>query len=532
MNAPGPPSNFLDKSTLFSLILIFAGWFLWEKHIQNKYSNPSKTAPVQETKVFKHNSFQQDAVKKREKKDLKKTAVKEPRSFSFKDDKWSVVFSSQGLGVKNARLKQFFDRQSQPVNFQPAQNHLLFEIRKDDNPVLFNMKKSESNLWQGTADMGGKQIKARVSINDYFIHYKIFVQKGRLPPFQIHTVKTPTKGGASGFIQGLLFGEEPPLSLFAQSSKEEKRVLYNPDGADEEFILQQTQIMGLGGRYFGEAFLNLSDVLPDLNFQGASNFWAARLNFNFSDLRNLSEVQYKLFFGPKSTEILKTAGEELVSWVDFGFLSFLAQIILAFLKLAYSLTENWGASIILLTLLVRLILLPLNLSAYQSMKVMKKIQPEMQALRAKYKEEPKRMNQEVLALMKKNKAQPLGGCLPMLLQFPVFFALYRVLAESFELYQAPFIWWIEDLSSKDPFYILPLLMGVSMYIQQKITPSNMDPAQQKILKLLPFIFTLFMINLPSGLTLYIFISTVFGLVQQHYFLQFNDESASKSKKKQ
>ena len=528
-----PPSHFLDKPTLFSLILIFSAWFLWEKHIQNKYRS-QKPAPVQSTRFGEEPSELTETMKApaEKKKSLKSPAGQKPAGFSFEDDKWRVEISSQGLGVQNAQLKQFFDRQSRPVNFQPALDHLLFEIRNNNKPVLFNMKKTEPHLWAGSANIEGKKITAQMRFSDYFIHYKIFVQKGKLPSFQIHTIKTPKEGGASGFIQGLLFGEEPPLSFFAQSLKEEKRILYMPD-ASEELALQQTQIIGFGGRYFGSAFLNFSDVLPDLKFQGASKFWAAKLSFNFSDLRSLSEVQYKLFFGPKSTDILKTAGEELVSWVDFGFLSFLAQIILAFLKLGYSFTGNWGLSIILLTLLVRLLLLPLNLSAYQSMKVMKKIQPEMQALREKYKKDPKRMNQEVLELMKKNKAQPLGGCLPMLLQFPVFFALYRVLAESFELYQAPFAGWILDLSSKDPFYILPLLMGASMYIQQKITPTNMDPAQQKILKLLPFIFTLFMINLPSGLTLYIFISTVFGLVQQYYFLRFDDNAgAVKVKKKQ
>ena len=209
----------------------------------------------------------------------------------------------------------------------------------------------------------------------------------------------------------------------------------------------------------------------------------------------------------------------MVSWVDFGFLAGLAKIILAFLKISFLITKNWGLSIILLTVFVRILLFPLNLSAYRSMKIMKKIQPEIQVLRKKYKKDMKVMNEQMLALMKKNKARPLGGCLPMLLQFPIFFALYRVLGESFELYQAPFFGWIKDLSLKDPFYVVPVLMGLSMYVQQKITPTNMDPAQEKVLRILPFIFTLFMINLPSGLNLYILVSTLFGLVQQYYFMK-------------
>lgn len=121
--------------------------------------------------------------------------------------------------------------------------------------------------------------------------------------------------------------------------------------------------------------------------------------------------------------------------------------------------------------------------------------------------------------MKTNKVNPLGGCLPMLLQFPVFLALYQVLGHSIELYQAPFIFWIKDLSLKDPFYLLPVLMGLTMFFQQKVTPNTMDPAQAKIMAFMPLIFTFFMVSLPSGLTLYIFISSLFGVLQQIYFLK-------------
>ena len=191
----------------------------------------------------------------------------------------------------------------------------------------------------------------------------------------------------------------------------------------------------------------------------------------------------------------------------------------------YSLIQNWGVAIILLTVLVRLIVLPFNITSYKSMKKMQVIQPKIKALRERYKDDPQNLNKEMMAVMRDNKVNPLGGCLPMLLQMPVFFALYQCLGQSIELYQAPFFGWIHDLSLKDPFYVLPILMGISMYVQQKITPTTMDPAQAKIMQFLPVVFSLMMVSLPSGLTLYIFVSTLFGIIQQQIFMK-DKKSAS------
>ena len=153
------------------------------------------------------------------------------------------------------------------------------------------------------------------------------------------------------------------------------------------------------------------------------------------------------------------------------------------------------------------------------MKNMQKIQPLLTSVREKHKEDPTKMNQEVMALMKEHKVNPLGGCLPILLQLPIFIALYQVLGQSIEMYQAPFMWWIQDLSLKDPFFVLPVLMGVTMYLQQKFTPTTLDPTQAKIMMFMPVVFALFMVALPSGLTLYIFISTLFAVIQQKILMQ-------------
>ena len=223
--------------------------------------------------------------------------------------------------------------------------------------------------------------------------------------------------------------------------------------------------------------------------------------------------------------LLADVHPELAQVINFGWLSVIAKPLLYTMKWFFQQVPNWGVAIILLTLLVRLFVLPFNLMSYKSMKGMQKIQPLMTAVREKYKNDPVKMNQEVMALMKENKANPFGGCLPMLLQIPIFFALYRVIGSSIELYGSPFMFWIQDLSAHDKFFVLPILMGITMFAQQKLTPTNMDPMQAKILMYMPLIFTVFMVNLPSGLTLYMFVSALFGVIQQ-YFMVRNKPAAT------
>ena len=163
------------------------------------------------------------------------------------------------------------------------------------------------------------------------------------------------------------------------------------------------------------------------------------------------------------------------------------------------------------------------------MRTMSRIQPYIKQIQEKYKEDPQTKNKKIMELMKEYKANPFMGCLPMLLQIPIFFALYRVLASSIELYRAPFLFWIQDLSLKDPYYILPVLMGATFFIQQKITPSTMDSTQKKVMMSMPILFTLFTLGLPSGLTLYIFTSSLFGLLQQLWFTKYKQsEEMAKS----
>lgn len=227
--------------------------------------------------------------------------------------------------------------------------------------------------------------------------------------------------------------------------------------------------------------------------------------------------EFDLFFVKKNYDYLKSLNNGLSATIEFGFFGFLAVPILRMLQFFYEYFPNYGVSIIILTLLIRLFTFPLQYKSFKSMKKMQKLQPELNKLKEKYQDNPQKMQAETMELFKRSGANPLGGCLPMLLQMPFFFAFYKVLSAAVELVGAPFIFWINDLSTKDPYFVLPVLLAIVMFGQQKLTPTQTaDATQQKVMMFMPVVFGFIMKDLPSGLVLYIFISTLFGILQQLY----------------
>lgn len=241
---------------------------------------------------------------------------------------------------------------------------------------------------------------------------------------------------------------------------------------------------------------------------------------------------FTLYAGPKSFTLLQAHGHGLEQMVDYGWFGILAKPMFWLLRQFFTITHNYGVAIILLTIVVRILLFYPSLKSATAMEEMKKIQPQLMAIREKYKKDPQRVNQEMMKLYKEHKVNPLGGCLPMLLQLPFFVALYNVLSVSIELRQAPFIsFWIKDLSVYDPYYILPVLMGVSMIFTMKMTSTTADPQQAKIMMFMNIAFIFLFAWLPAGLLLYITLSNVLSIVQQLYvrrILGVKDGSAAVS----
>jgi YidC/Oxa1 family membrane protein insertase len=225
-------------------------------------------------------------------------------------------------------------------------------------------------------------------------------------------------------------------------------------------------------------------------------------------------VALRLYAGPKVQERLKAVAPNLERTVDYGWLWFIAEPLFWLLTKIYGFIGNWGFSIIVLTMLIKLAFFHLSATSYKSMARMRKLQPRVMDLRDRFSGDKAKLNQAMMELYKKEKINPLGGCLPILVQIPVFIALYWVLLESVSLRQAPFVFWIHDLSLHDPYFVLPLLMGITMFAQQRLNPAPPDPMQARIMMALPFVFTFLFLFFPSGLVLYWFVNNLLSIAQQ------------------
>jgi YidC/Oxa1 family membrane protein insertase len=226
------------------------------------------------------------------------------------------------------------------------------------------------------------------------------------------------------------------------------------------------------------------------------------------------KIPFQIYMGPKDEERLETVGAGKL--LHFGFFTIVAKPLLWFLKLTHRVTGNYGIDIIILSILIKIIFLPLTQISFKSMKEMQKVQPEMARLKEIYKNDKARLQQEIMLLYKRRRINPMSGCLPMLIQIPVFIALYNALQNAIEMRHAPFFLWIKDLSAKDPIYITPLIMGATMVIQQKMTPTAADPAQAKLFMLMPVMFTFLFLNFPAGLVLYWLVNNVLSIAHQYY----------------
>ncbi|MDE0792788.1 MAG: membrane protein insertase YidC [SAR324 cluster bacterium] len=328
---------------------------------------------------------------------------------------------------------------------------------------------------------------------------------------------------SSGGMQQV--AHEGPVFYFDESLQTE-----TTDNIEGELPVTQMKWLGVEDQYFISAAVPMTPVRnglfragaylsdPQANVQGErllSPYFGVALPSTNLQPNLLVESEFSLYYGPKEDEELLKFGHNLVVSHDMT-LEVLAGPLLDLLRLIYGYVGNYGVAIIILTIIVRLLLFPLTFKGMKSMKRMQQLSPRMKKLQAKYKNNKEKLNKEMMALYRKNRVNPLGGCLPMLLQIPVFFALYSSLSSAVELRHAPFMFWISDLSQPDGLGITPLLMGASMYFQQKLTPQTamMDPTQAKVMQMLPFIFTIFTFTFPSGLTLYWVTSNVLSIAQQ------------------
>ncbi len=451
--------------------------------------------------------------------------IAEETSANLSTGKWHVELSDNGGKISELRLLDFHEtyKKDSPNIAQIAPQltpftlgtifsdsglaplaHEKYKRQDKDRAVIFN------------AESGGVQFQKQLTFseNSYFIDstYQLHFPKGAKRDWGYLLIPV---GG-----HDVQFDAHNPLQtwevVFYQNDSVTRKITTKLENG-EQVHQGNTGWLAYGNRYFTTALINNSSINPDAVLYHGSEFTGGYLRYPLLLKEGQQELalSVRIYSGPKDPGLLSQV-PGLRQLIEYGMFSFFAYPMLEILRFFYRLIHNYGIAIILLTLVVRLAFYPLSMKSYRSMKSMQKLQPQLTALKEKYSDDKERFSREQLALFKAHKVNPAGGCLPMFVQLPVFLALYAVLGNSIELFHSPFFGWIHDLTAKDPFYIFPALMGLSMFVQQKMTPSvGMDPMQQKMMLFMPIMFTFFMINLPSGLTVYMFVSTLVGIAQQY-----------------
>ncbi len=468
------------------------------------------------------------------------------RDITVETPLYTAVISEQGGAIKSFLLKQHrtgISKDSGAMELAPASNPadrpLLFSLDNGANTELPLYKAANTDT-QLKAQQGQTELVMTATMPEgvQVVRTMRFSADSYLIPVQYtlkNTTDRPLQVSPALIWNSAPFPHtNPPSSyLFAGPAAYINNELVEIKGKElgKGPVIKQGTVSWAGytDSYFITTVMPETEAPLTLTVQGSDAASRSILSQGLETLQPNSSTSYDytLYMGPKKFTTLQNLGHNLAHAVDYGWLDLIAKPMLWLLNFFYSFTKNYGIAIILLTIVIKLAFWPITQKGMKSMKNMQKLQPKIAKLREKFKDDPAKMNQEMMGLYKTYKINPLGGCLPMLIQIPFFFALYRVLMAAIELRHAPFMLWINDLSMPDrlwlgfdiPFLhglpVLTLLMGGSMYLQQKMTPTVADPTQARIMQFLPVIFTFMFLNFASGLVLYWFVNNLLSMLQQY-----------------
>jgi len=497
-----------QKRMVLAMVLSVVVLFGWEKFfapkkvINNNPVSVSKTNNQNTSNVENENENESETNK--QVNNVKTNLKNNPKDFSFKnvssltlEDRESLFKFDNDYNISN--FKSVNSKRKFKDIFTTEKLGLMIEINGVLKKVLFDQFEKLNN--KITAHNSLYNITATFRLNGAKVNYKISSDKKYRFSFNI---RSKEKKLPNNQIK----------QFIVYSSKDVDRYSIDSDKAGESKL----KWFGLDFDY--HLFVNVLKTTVPVLYSIKDN----NLTTTFVNATNNIEGFYSFVF--KEYDFLNKLGDKgdnLHLAVDFGFFGIVAVPILRALQFFYKYLGNYGLAIIFLTILLRLLTFPLQFKSFKSMKKMQQVQPELKIIKEKFKDNPQKVQQETMALFKKVGANPLGGCLPMVLQMPVFFAFYKVLYSAVELVDAPFYFWIYDLSVKDPYYVLPVLMTITMFIQNKLNPSaSADPTQQKMMMFMPLIFGFIMKDLPAGLNLYMTFSMGLGSIQQLMVYKFSD----------
>jgi len=449
-------------------------------------------------------------------------------------DLYTAVFSSRGAALKSMTLKKYREQNS------PAASLVILGNNTDPALLTFSTRASGFNLSDSanyTADaetvtISGhdtRQLTFTYISGQGFTVRKVYSFGADSYGIKLETqVLNNSAAAMVGTIQQVMTYPSGPkvkdnrfdtagFYLYADNALHTDKAK-DVASATKKYD-KNVQWAGFADKYFLSAILAEKNSIASVELKkNAAGFMEAivsapQITVNAGQSVSVTD---RLFVGPKDIDILKAQGNDLVQSLDLGWFTVLAKPLLYTLKFFYRYVGNYGLAIIIITIILKALFFPLTHKSYKSMKDMQKIQPKMTALKEKYKDDRDAMNKAVMELYREHKVNPMGGCLPMVVQIPVFFALYKALMFSIELRHAPFFLWVTDLADKDPYYVTPVIMGITMFLQQKMTPSQMDPIQQKMMLALPVVFTFMFLSFPSGLVLYWLVNNILTIGQQMY----------------
>ncbi len=539
---------------ILAIVLSFLVFFLWNYFTMDKDAMQKTSEEAQITQVEKQKTLISEEAEDTGgtvNASLEKPATLEGtgRTISINTELYTAEISENGAVLKSLSLKKYRESAEKESPFKeliskevingvcrtwsknqsiPEMMEAVYKAETSDEKIeIFSEKKSVKFVWTSS---NGVTIKKEYTFSpdSYLIGLDMAIINGSDQPLMDHLVLSIEKKFSEG---GRVYGFTGPSALINNKLEQIKTKKLK----DKDTFAGVVNWIALQDRYFLESVIpeNKNDAKLRV-LQHEKNIIESRLISEMEKINpgEVKQLKFDLYFGPKSMKVLADMDNGLSKAINFGMFDILAKPCLWIMNFIYGFIPNYGIAIIILTIFTKILLWPLGNKSYKSMGEMKKIQPLMAELREKYKDDKKRMNQELMSLYKVYKINPMGGCLPMVVQMPVFFALYRMLYEAIELRHAPFFLWINDLSAPDrllnfdftiPFMepptgipVLTIVMGATMFLQQKLTPSPGDPAQAKMMMFMPIIFTVIFINFSSGLVLYWLINNILSIAQQHY----------------
>jgi len=516
--------SFLDPNTIFALIITFALFFGWQQYLKVKYPEAEKNALVAdavkgETITDKVDSTKDLNVEKAVDNSEPVVESVEAKLITIEDEYLSFNLNSKGMKIENVVIKNINKVENRPYEFKYPT--LVFPTYFDNKVLNFDLKQLNETTFEGYAKISGdKAVKKTLSVDTESFSFSVKIEFVNFKASDAFKISHPLNAKIEDPDKVIFFLPAFDRNEFYVEDSEgtDRRILKTKDVSNLENF-SAVKLYSLSDHYFSIAFLSKGKLLPNATFQQNESKIDLNLSYDFSGALEVQNIEYSMFIGPKRLDLLEKEGPPLIDLIDFTFLGFIARPIVKALNLIYGFVGNYGLAVIILTFLIRLLIMPLAISSFKSMNKMKKIQPKLKEIKEKYKDDKQKVNVLTMQIMKENNVNPMGGCLPLLLQMPIFFAYYRGLSESVDLYQAPFAFWIDDLSKVDPYFVLPILFIIGMVVHQLITPNTMEKAQKRMMMLMPLVFGFFIFTLPSALTLYMVITTWFGIAQHAIFLR-------------